>query len=261
MPAANKTDNIELNQWLGNEYPKREDHNADNLKIDTAIKEASDDLATHLADTAAHGAIWKVIDTFTRASDATFAVTDNAANQAIFVKGRPIRYKATGGSYVYGIVTGYAAGTVTLAGAPMTTSYDDVLEYGDFTRVQVMEVMIPSSFAASGACATLINTVLKSNLLWRMGKAYLVRFGHIVDVDDSGAAQTRVNVNIAGSAVGTANTNTGLAIAETWTYTTTDINIANYDANQNEEIEITCDATGTNDDAKDLTVSMTFVLE
>lgn len=57
MPAANKTDNIELNQWLGNEYPKREDFNADNLKIDTAIKEASDDLATHLADTAPHGAV------------------------------------------------------------------------------------------------------------------------------------------------------------------------------------------------------------
>lgn len=54
MPAANKTDNIELNQWLGNEYPKREDFNADNLKIDTAIKEASDDLATHLADEMPH---------------------------------------------------------------------------------------------------------------------------------------------------------------------------------------------------------------
>jgi hypothetical protein len=203
---------------------------------------------------------WTAVSAFTRASDASFTVTDNASNQAIFVKGRPIRYKATGGSYVYGIVTGYSAGTVTLAGAPMTTSYDDVLEYGDMTRVVQAEVMIPSSFASGGASSTLINTWLKSNLLWRLGTAYLVRFGHIVDVDDSGASQTRVNVNIAGSAVGTANANAGPTIAETWTYTTTDINITNYSIEQDEEIEITCDASGTNGDAKDLTVSLTFVL-
>ena len=54
MPAANKTDNIELNQWLGNEYPKREDFNADNLKIDTAITGTNNDLAAHLADEMPH---------------------------------------------------------------------------------------------------------------------------------------------------------------------------------------------------------------
>lgn len=54
MPAANKTDNIELNQWLGNEYPKREDFNADNLKIDTAIKAVQDTQAAHLADEMPH---------------------------------------------------------------------------------------------------------------------------------------------------------------------------------------------------------------
>ena len=39
MPAANKTDNIELNQWLGNEYPKREDTMLKLKDTDTAIKE------------------------------------------------------------------------------------------------------------------------------------------------------------------------------------------------------------------------------
>lgn len=210
----------------------------------------------------ADASIWTTFaGAFSRASDSTYTVTDNADNQAIHAKGRPIRYKDAGGGYNYGIITNYSSGTVTLAGAPMDTSHDAVLEYGDFTRVVPLEVMIPSSFAAAGASSTLINTVLKSDLAWRMGKAYLVRFSHIVDTDDSGADQTRVNVNIAGSAVSTSNTNAGPAIAETWQSTTTDISASNYDIAFGEAIEITCDANGTNDDAKDLTVSMVFVLE
>ncbi|SCY92850.1 hypothetical protein [Alkaliphilus peptidifermentans] len=37
MPSQNKTPNISLNQWLGNEYIKRKDFAEDNLKIDEAI--------------------------------------------------------------------------------------------------------------------------------------------------------------------------------------------------------------------------------
>lgn len=48
MPAENKTPNIQLNQWLGNEYPKRQDFVDDNLKIDNAVKAISD-ANSHLA--------------------------------------------------------------------------------------------------------------------------------------------------------------------------------------------------------------------
>lgn len=37
MPSLNKTPNIGLNQWNGNEYPKRQDFADDNVKIDEAI--------------------------------------------------------------------------------------------------------------------------------------------------------------------------------------------------------------------------------
>ncbi|QAT40824.1 hypothetical protein [Clostridium sp. JN-9] len=37
MPSVNKTHNIGLNQWQGNEYPKRQDFVDDNLLIDTEI--------------------------------------------------------------------------------------------------------------------------------------------------------------------------------------------------------------------------------
>lgn len=38
MPSANKTPNYGLNQWQGNEYPKRQDFVEDNAAIDAAIK-------------------------------------------------------------------------------------------------------------------------------------------------------------------------------------------------------------------------------
>ncbi len=40
MPSENKTLNYGLNQWQGNEYPKRQDFVNDNLIIDTEIKKA-----------------------------------------------------------------------------------------------------------------------------------------------------------------------------------------------------------------------------
>lgn len=42
MPSDNKTPNFGLNQWKGNEYPKREDFVEDNSIIDTEIKVAQD---------------------------------------------------------------------------------------------------------------------------------------------------------------------------------------------------------------------------
>lgn len=37
MPSAKKTPNYKLNQWEGNEYPKRIDFVEDNMKIDQAL--------------------------------------------------------------------------------------------------------------------------------------------------------------------------------------------------------------------------------
>ena len=79
-------------------------------------------------------------------------------------------------------------------------------------------------------------------------------------VDDSGANQPIVTVSINGSVVGTDNTNAGLAVAETWVSTVVGINTSNYDINKSEAIEIVTDASGSNDDAQDLTVSAVFVI-
>lgn len=46
MPSENKTKNLSLNQWQGNEYAKRQDFVDDNKKIDDAIG----DVKSHLED-------------------------------------------------------------------------------------------------------------------------------------------------------------------------------------------------------------------
>ncbi|MTI57495.1 hypothetical protein [Geosporobacter ferrireducens] len=42
MPSMNKTTNYALNQWLGNEYPKRQDFVEDNAKIEAALTPEAD---------------------------------------------------------------------------------------------------------------------------------------------------------------------------------------------------------------------------
>ena len=44
MPSAKKTPNIQLNQWVGEEYVKRQDFVDDNLKIDTEIGELKESI-------------------------------------------------------------------------------------------------------------------------------------------------------------------------------------------------------------------------
>lgn len=56
MPSTNKTPFLKLNSWLGTDKPKREDFNADNQKIDDAVKDHFEDTQVHLS--AAERALW-----------------------------------------------------------------------------------------------------------------------------------------------------------------------------------------------------------
>ncbi len=53
MASTNKTINYELNQWLGNDYIKREDFNNDNELIDSALKANADAITSEAAARAA----------------------------------------------------------------------------------------------------------------------------------------------------------------------------------------------------------------
>jgi hypothetical protein len=128
MPAANKTDNIELNQWLGNEYPKREDFNADNLKIDTAIKAVQDTQAAHSADYAHQYAA-------DSGSTDAYAITLDPAPVA-YITGQHFWFKANTAN------TGSASLNVNSLGAvPIKKDYNQDLDTGDIVVGQLVHVI------------------------------------------------------------------------------------------------------------------------
>ncbi len=209
---------------------------------------------------------WNAAGAFTRTADATFTVTDNAANQDTFRAGRPLRFRQNATSaWQYAMVRAYAAGTVTLAGAALTSAIgadsDREMLYGDMTRLHT-EVLVFNGYFADSADATLIANDLVAALPWPKGKAYLVHFKVKPRIDDTGAAQPRVNITLAGNAVGTSNASAGLSVIDTgWTETTTDINAANYGVTLGQTVEVSVDNNSTNKDARDLTVIATWVQE
>lgn len=198
---------------------------------------------------------WKATTAFTRTGAGSGTVTDNATNQALFRPGRPLR-ALSGSTYTYHIVTAYSAGVVTVAG-PALPATIDALAYGDMSRV-IQETFSFNGYFSDAADSALIEHDLLTRYIWRHGKAYCVHFSVRPLVDDSGAAQPRVNVLCAGSAVG----NAGLAVNDAaWVSTTTDISSANYDISWGDAFEVAVDDNGTSDNAQNLTVIAVFVLE
>jgi len=204
--------------------------------------------------------IWQDGTIIARVSDASFTVSDNTTNQEIFREGRPIRYADTPGSWRYGIVTGYSSGTVTLAGAAMTTSFDAFIQYAPANNA-VVETFIVGGAFANATETSLLYADADTLHYWNYGHAHAVKFTVICKSADSGANDPRVNVTIGGNGVSTSNSNAGVECIETISATTTDINTTNYNILYGDRVEISTDDNGTNDDAEDLTVQVVFVLE
>lgn len=50
MSSTNKTENLNLNQWIGSDKPKMADFNYDNAVIDEAISAHNSDITRHISD-------------------------------------------------------------------------------------------------------------------------------------------------------------------------------------------------------------------
>lgn len=206
---------------------------------------------------------WSYVSSPGRTSDSVITVTDNAANQAIFIKGRPVKFRQNDASpWQYAIVTNYSAGSVTIAGSPYTStiysSSTRTFTYSDLTRIEQLTFNIPGNFA-TGASTSLLQDAVNTFFKWTSSQCAIVQINHRVKTPDSGATQPNVNVYANGVAVSNANTNAGRAISSTWVDTDIDINTSNYFLSFGQSVEISVDASGTNKDAKDLTVNITLV--
>ena len=197
---------------------------------------------------------WTDGGSFTFASASTFTVTDNTTNQAIYVEGRPIRFKAIAGTWKYGIVTGYSSGTVTFAGAELTAALDDYIEYDPQSKVHVETIVINGQYG-DNITTSLIEDDLLAKLTWGYGNAYLVRVRHVHLSDDT-TTNPDINVLVGGSTVLDTDDVTNTSWQEA---PNTSINETNYLTNQDDIIELEIATAGVTGDAADLTVALTFV--
>jgi hypothetical protein len=205
-------------------------------------------------------ASWKDFPGFVRLSDSSFAVEDTEENRSVFLPGRPIRYRATEGTWRYGMVDGYTSGNVTLFGVPLDADHADELQYGDINRVAVMYFNVPGRFAGS-ANSALLATVSNDPRWWEIAPAHLVQISHVVKTDDSGASQPKVTAVISGNNVGTDNSGAGLPVSESLTRTATGINPLCNRVIRGDVVEIATDAGGASGDSENLSGMLLFVLE
>ena len=198
--------------------------------------------------------LWNTWTGAARTDDDTISSTTHLA------LGTVIRYKATAGSYVYGFVESLSTNAHTITGASCTTAYDDVFEYSDIIKVKTINFLIPGAYAD-----TAIATMLETDLLMKDGLR-LKSTGYILGLevanitDDTGAsAYPRINLKIGADVVLTANSNAGIEPRTTIADSGTGIDITKYDFTVNDTIELTNDANGTNNDAKNLSAQISYI--
>jgi hypothetical protein len=187
----------------------------------------------------------------------TSTITMNTDQTANIKAGMALKYTIGGVDY-YGVATTVAANLLTIAGAALGGNIT-ALYYSPLPGMVEMVAFIVSGTFADAASTTLLADDVLTKVKWDKPNAYCVKQEVTVTTDDSGANQPRVNVTLAGSAVNTSNTNAGLTVAETWVNSVVDINTTNYSIIYGEAIEVTTDANGSNLDASDLTIQLTFV--
>ena len=208
---------------------------------------------------------WYQGGAFTRTDDDTFSVADSAENVEAFKVGRPVRYADTVGTWSYGIViTQTDAGatlTIDIAGAPMTTSFDAYIQYGDMSKAIQFDLFLPGDYAPS--TGDKLATIGKAPAKWRAGRAYMVQF-HGSQHTAYGTTQPKVNPKINNAVVSTADSNNGiqLSTADTWVdNATVSINTSNYDINRGEALEINITGAGVGTAGGDLVLELVFVQE
>ena len=193
----------------------------------------------------------------------TSAITMYTDQTSYIKKGYALKYKLTGSSYFYGVCTNITSSLLTIAGAPLTTGNGDLHElyYSSWPGQTEMVAFVVSGNFATSAITTLLASNVLTKVKWDKQTAYLSKISTTVFTGDTGASQPIVNVDINGAnSVCTSNSNSGLTVSQSWVDSTIDINTLNYDINYGESLEIRTSA-GTNGNASDLTIQLTFVYQ
>jgi hypothetical protein len=177
--------------------------------------------------------------------------------------GDAIKYTDGRGTYFAVVATVTTNTSVAISGAPLDTESNITALYIGNNKI-IKTVYFVGTVYADATNTALLETDMKTFEFWDGRKAYLVDFGVVHEVPDTGT-QPKVNILINGSAVSTNDSNNGIQLSGTGgtrvKNSAVSINTSNYDANQDEPIEISCTAAGGTGDAANLTVFCIFVQE
>lgn len=212
MPSVNKTANIGLNQWQGNEYPKRQDFVDDNIKVDTEIGNLKNDFLSYKNDE-----MTPSYDTpRTTTSEVTSLNTLNKNLVSLVITGKTIvnllgvagdcedvslwtdfqsTHSLDNSNKVIGnnglkiaIATGYTAGHIyrTIGNVLDNSKYYGVAAYvknGNATNVSLL-----CWNDGSGVSSSMITDTTKFNRVWLKLKPSDIKVNSEVDINVNGAA-------------------------------------------------------------------------
>ena len=197
-------------------------------------------------------------------NDAEFSVV-SPDNDDIMVVGRPIRFQDTASPTVwyYGIVNSVSdvGDTLTIGfdGYPMSTSLDDAMEYGPMSLVVVETFLLNGVWNDVASTTSVLTLYTGLYYRWRHGTAHLVAsYSRTVSVD-TGVGDGKYTPYINGVEYFSPHQEPTTSW-ETKQDNTDVVSLAATEIEIGEYIEIRVSNTGTNKDAKDLTIQMTFVV-
>jgi hypothetical protein len=185
---------------------------------------------------------WQTWPGAARASDSTITSTTH------LVYGTPIRYRATAGTWRYGIVSSLSTHTHTISGHPCTTSDDDEFQFGQPCLVKQINLILP------GNC--IVADPYSAIFYWQMATAYCVRSTWFPTVAPTGATLLG-NIEINGADLHAAEIIMSSA-AEVGS--AVDIVVGAYDINFSETFTVTISQIGsTIPGGNPLSVTLTWV--
>ncbi len=213
---------------------------------------------------------WNTISTDDYTSTPADANTLTMSDTSLMAIGLPLKY-TIGGTDYFGIVAAVSANTsIDVRGATLATGDVTALYVGPPERAVTVRIyiggpyLIPWNFPVDGLTSDILALIGQQYIDWQLADAYLVSVSGTHRTAD-GVANPHMNIKVGGSAVLTENTSKGfqLSTAGAWVRSSAvAVNLSNYKIESDDAIEVFCTAVaGTDGNAQDLSLDLTFVLE
>ena len=195
---------------------------------------------------------------FTRASNSTFVITDNAVNQAIFRPGLPIAYRTTAesGDFSYGIIKNYSSGTVTILGPALPDPLGE-LQVGRENMVEQVTINVQGTLSIGD---DQLDAVMDTEFRWGKLLAYCVAArAQVANAATDADLHVAIGIGVAANDLLNSPVYINLAQSTTAIDSEVNINTSNYDIAYDEKVFINIDQVGSTLPGNHLTVRLTFV--